>query len=86
MAQAGEAGDNISSEQEVGNGTGRRGRRQCKIGGLAMSHVEDNENCKNLTILIGTRTGHRPIMQETLYVTDLRQVRHGTQAGDNALS
>jgi hypothetical protein len=50
-----------------------------------MAQAGDNESCKNLTILIGNRTRLRPMMQETLYVTDLRQVRHGTQAGDNAL-
>jgi hypothetical protein len=43
-----------------------------------MAQTGGNEICKNLTILIGDRTEHRPLMQETLYVTDLRQVRHGT--------
>jgi hypothetical protein len=43
-----------------------------------MAQVEDNESYKNFTILIGDRKGHRPMMQETVYVTDLRQVRHGT--------
>ncbi len=82
MKQVGEAGDNVSFKSEAGNGTGRRGMRQCnfQMRGKQWHRQETmkKKSCKNLTKLIGNRTGHRPIMQEAVFVTDLRQVRHGT--------
>ncbi len=50
-----------------------------------MAQVEDNESCKNLTILIGDRTGHRSMMQETVHRQERCETMHYTEIREDRL-